>query len=166
VHRTPPLILVAILISISAGWAAGRQSQPAPSATPTVEEALAALRADLQGKRADIIAKNVTLTEEQAARFWPVYQNYQKEQNAIMDEQLRGIQSYVDTYQTLDDSTALGLINAHLDRDVKMAALRQTWFAEFLKVLPARVAGRVMQIDRRLSLAHQVQFTSKIPLIQ
>jgi len=166
VHRTPPLIVVAILISMSVGWAAARQSQPAAPAAPTVEEALAALRADLQGKRADIIAKNVTLTAEQAAKFWPVYQNYQKEQGVIMDEQLRGIQSYVDNYQTLDDSTALGLITAHLDRDVKMAALRQTWFAEFLKVLPARVAGRVMQIDRRLSLAHQVQFTSKIPLIQ
>jgi Spy/CpxP family protein refolding chaperone len=131
-----------------------------------VEEALAALRADLQSKRADVIARNVTLTEDQAARFWPIYQNYQKEQSAIMDEQLRGIQQYVDHYQSLDDATALGLINAHLDRDVKMAALRQAWFAEFLKVLPPRVAGRVMQIDRRLSLAHQVQFTAKIPLVQ
>ena len=31
-----------------------------------------------------------------------------------MDEQLKGIQKYVDSYDTLDDATALGLMKAHL----------------------------------------------------
>ena len=56
-----------------------------------------AVRSDLQGSRADVIARNVTLTSEQAARFWPVFEKYQREQNVIMDEQLKGIQQYVDS---------------------------------------------------------------------
>jgi Spy/CpxP family protein refolding chaperone len=153
------------LTSISAFGATVRQSQPA-AAPATIEDTLKAFRADLQGQRADVIAKDVTLTPEQAARFWPVFQTYQKEQSAIMDEQLRGIQQYVDSYRTLDDSAALALITAHLDRDAKMVALRQTWLAEFLKVLPAKLAVRVVQIDRRISLSQQLQFTSKIPLVE
>jgi hypothetical protein len=53
---------------------------------------LVAVRADLQGERAEIIAKNLTLTSEQATKFWPLFQSYQNEQNLIMDDQLKGIQ--------------------------------------------------------------------------
>ena len=53
-----------------------------------------------------------------------MFNTYQKEQNALIDEQLKGIQKYVDSYETLDDATALSLMKAHLDRDAKMNALR------------------------------------------
>ena len=101
---------------------------------PPIEDVLKVVRADLQGTRSDIIAKNITLTTEQAAKFWPVYETYQKEQNAIMDDQMKGIQKYISTYPNLDDAAALGLINAHYDRDARMNALRQKWMGEFQKL--------------------------------
>ncbi len=131
---------------------------------PPVEDVLKVVRADLQGSRSDIIAKNITLTSEQAAKFWPVYETYQKEQNAIMDDQMKGIQTYISSYQSLDDKAAVGLINAHFDRDARMTALRQKWMGEFQKVLPTKTVVRVMQIDRRLSLVHQLAFATEIPL--
>ena len=136
-----------------------------PSPAPTVDDVLKTMRADLQANRADLMAKNMSLTAEQAAKFWPVFEKYQKEQNVIMDEQLKGIQKYADGYQTLDDATALALINAHFERDAKMNALRQKWLAEFQKVLPTRLAVRAMQIDRRLSLLAQLQIAAQIPLV-
>jgi hypothetical protein len=81
-----------------------------------------------------------------------------------MDEQLRGIERYIESFDTLDDPAVLGLINAHFDRDERMTALRKKWLAEFQKALNTKLAVRVMQIDRRLSLAHQIMFASKIPL--
>jgi hypothetical protein len=57
------------------------------------------------------------------------------------------------------------LINAHFDRDSRLNALRQRWLGEFQKVLPTRTAVRVMQIDRRLSLVHQIEFAAEIPLV-
>ena len=148
---------------------AAQKVQPASASTtytPTsIEEMLQAVRADLQGERADLIAKNVTLTSAQAAKFWPLLEAYQKEQNVIMDEQLRGIQRYIETADNLDDAGALSLINAHFDRDAKMNALRQKWLGEFQKALDTKLAVRVMEIDRRLSMAHQLMFAAKIPLI-
>ena len=142
------------------------QQASATTAKPAnVDDALKALRSDLQSSRADIMAKNMTLTADQAAKFWPVFSAYQKEQNSIMDEQLKGIQKYVDGYDTLDDATALGLMKAHMDRDAKMNALRQKWLGEFQKVLPTKLAVRAMQIDRRLSLAAQMEVASQIPLV-
>jgi len=170
VRRFSAFIAVMFFVGGSAiGWAASQQARPGapPQApAPTAEDAVKAVRSDLATTRGAIIAKNVTFTPEQAARFWPLFESYQKEQSQILDEQLRGMQHYVDSYQSLDDTAALSLIHAHLDRDARINALRQTWLAEFLKVLPARLAVRVIQIDRRVSLAQQVEFTSKIPLVQ
>ena len=143
------------------------QVQPGISAAaPNVEDVLKAVRADLQTARTDIISKNLTLSAEQAAKFWPVFDKYQKEQNAIMDEQMKGLQEYVEKYDTLDDAAAVGLMKAHLDRDQRMVTLRLKWLSEFQKVLPAKLAVRVLQIDRRISLAHQIEFASRIPLVQ
>jgi acetyl-CoA acetyltransferase len=149
-------------------WPA-HQARPASApatATISVEEVLKAVRHDLQATRSNVIAQNVPLSSEQAAKFWPVFEKYQKEQNAIMDAQLKGLQQYVSTFETMDDTAAVTLMKTHLDRDQAMAALRQTYLGEFQKVLPAKLAVRVLQIDRRLSLAHQMEFAAQIPLAQ
>jgi Spy/CpxP family protein refolding chaperone len=146
--------------------ASGTASAPAPAATgPTIDEVLKSVREDLQGARADIMAKNLTLTADQAAKFWPAFSAYQKEQNVIMDAQLKGIHKYIENSETLDDAGALALMQAHLQRDAKMLALRQKWLAQFQKVLPTKLAVRAMQIDRRLSLAAQMEVASQIPLV-
>jgi len=164
------LVTVAVVVvTMSAlAWASARQTptaKPGAVAPATLEEVLKTMRADMQGTRADIMAKNVTLTAAQAAKFWPMFEAYQKEQNVIMDEQLKGIQKYVEGYNTLDDAGALALMTAHFDRDTRMNTLRQRWLKEFQSVLPARTAARVLQIDRRLSLVAQLEITARIPLI-
>ena len=164
-HRTLPSLLVMCFVVASAqAQTTGQQASTTVSA-PSEKDVLKGLRADLQSSRADIVAKNMTLTAEQAAKFWPVFDAYQKEQNAIMDEHLKGIQKYVASYETLDDAAALGLINTHFERDAKMDGLRKKWLAQFQKVLPTRLAVRAMQIDRRLSLATQMELAGSIPLV-
>lgn len=159
------LNLAVFLLSVSAvAWTAGRQARPASASMPPIDDVLQAVRADLQNDRGETIARNVTLTSEQGAKFWPMYQQYQKEQNAIMDEQLHGIQQFIENFDRLDDAGALALIHAHFTRDARMNTLRQRWLPEFQKALGTKTAVRVMQIDRRLSLAHQMQFSAKIPL--
>jgi Spy/CpxP family protein refolding chaperone len=164
--KTLAFVVSVGVLSASAFTLVSARQTPKPGAMkePPVEDVLKVVRADLQGNRSDIIAKNITLSTEQAAKFWPVYETYQKEQNAIMDDQMKGIQKYISTYPNLDDASALGLINAHYDRDARMNALRQKWMGEFQKILPTKTVVRVMQIDRRLSLVHQIAFASEIPL--
>jgi Spy/CpxP family protein refolding chaperone len=166
-HRTLPCLLVACFIVASAqAQAPAQQASTTAASAPSEEDILKMARKDVQTTRADIMAKNLTLTAEQAAKFWPVFDTYQKEQNAIMDEHLKGIKKYVDSYETLDDAAALGLINTHFQRDAKMDALRKKWLTEFQKVLPTRLAVRAIQIDRRLSLATQMELASQIPLVR
>jgi Spy/CpxP family protein refolding chaperone len=166
VRHKSAFVITACLIGVSAiAWTNAQQVQPASASATSMDDVLRAIRAELQNGRADIIAKNVPLTTAQAAQFWPIFERYQKEQDAIMDDQLASVQWFIENFEKADDASALKLINAHFDRDTKMTALRQRWLGEFQTVLGTKLAVRVMQIDRRLSLAHQAYVTSKIPLI-
>src|SRR4051812_14093387 len=100
---------VAILVISFASLAVFAQTPPA-KAEPTLDEILKTFRADMQSARADILAKNMTLSAEQAAKFWPMFEKYQQEQNVIMDDQLKTIQKFITDYDKLDDAGALALI--------------------------------------------------------
>jgi len=165
VRHTLALLTAVCLFSLaSIPWIAAQQVRPVSTAATSVDEVLAAVRADLQATRADVMAKNLSLTAEQAAKFWPVYETYQNRQNVIMDDHLKGIQRYIESFETLDDAGAIALIKAHLDRDARMAELRSEAFGAFQNALGTKLAVRAIQIDRRLSLAYQMQIASKIPL--
>ncbi|HSD15746.1 MAG TPA: hypothetical protein VLC71_00610 [Thermomonas sp.] len=145
-------------------------SGPAFSAEPVQqaaakEQTSADYMSELQGERADIIAKNLTLTADQAAKFWPAYTKFEAEQAAIVKHQLDAITEYSKHFQNLDDASAEVYINATLDRDQRMHNLRKKWLREFKKILPAGTASRVIQIDRRLGLMQQLQLSSRIPLV-
>jgi Spy/CpxP family protein refolding chaperone len=166
-HRTCARAIAVCLVILSAiNWTAAQQPRPASTSATTIDEVLVAVRTGLQSSRSEVITKNVTLTAEQAAKFWPLFDAYQKEQNVIMDDQLKDIQRFIENFEGMDDAGALALINAHFDRDTRMTALRRQWLGEFQKALGAKLAVRVMQIDRRLSLVHQLQFAAKIPLAE
>jgi len=142
----------------------------APAATPTPAEtqatAVKALEKQAMAEKADIIAKNMGLNAEQAATFWPVYQKYQDGFSALFAQQLELISKYAASYEKLDDAGAVALMNGQLDRDTKVAAYRTTWFPEFQKVLPGKLATKFMQIDRRLSLLTQLAIASQVPVVQ
>ena len=88
--RTPLTFIVTVfLFSASVvAWQA-RSAQPSQAPQPSIDEILAAVRGDLINNHADTMAKNMNLTSDQAAKFWPMYANYQKEQSAIIDAQLQ-----------------------------------------------------------------------------
>jgi Spy/CpxP family protein refolding chaperone len=166
--RYPVAFLAAVCLFTAAGASGigAQQAQPASTKPAAVDDILAALRSDLQANRADTMAKNLTMTADQAAKFWPIYQAYEKEMTAIMEDHLKGIQRYVEAFETLDDAGALALIRAHLDRDERMNAMRQKALLDLQKAVGTKLAARAVQIDRRLSLAFQLEIVSRIPLIR
>jgi len=167
--RSKFLAAAALMITLPA-WSADPKPtvQPANHTTaPGVsEEVVAQFRTDLMSKRADIMAKGLTLTSEQAAKFWPMFEDYQKEQDVIVNAQIETTKAYADHYQALSDQDALAYVKSLLDRDQKMLNLRLKWLEKFQKVVPSKVAARAIQIDRRLSNVAQIQLSQQIPLVR
>ena len=156
------VLAVVAFVAVAPAWA-----QEAPAAAPaappqvTPEE----FRDALQAARADITAKELTLTSEQAAKFWPLFEQYQKEQGALIDAQIKATQAYAASYEKLTDADSLAYVNALLEFDGKAQALRSKWLAKFQSAVPAGTASRVIQIDRQFSMVGQAKVGSGIPLV-
>lgn len=152
------------LLCMTPAWSA---AQPASqnATPPTTDQVMEQFRIDLQAAAADLMAKGLTLTAEQAAKFWPMFEAFQKEQKAIIDEQLKALVHYQDTYQSMTDADALAYANSLLQRDQRIHDLRVRYLAKFQEVVPARIAARAIQLDRRLGLVGQVKISSQVPLI-
>jgi Spy/CpxP family protein refolding chaperone len=162
------LALTAVaFMTFAPAWA---QEAPAAGAAAapqlTAEEVATKFRNELQAARADVISKELTLTAEQAAGFWPLFKEYQTEQNAIIDAQIKATQAYADSYAKLTEADSLAYIRALLECDGKAQALRTKWLTKFQSAVPAGTAGRVIQIDRQLSLIGQANVASGIPLVR
>lgn len=67
------------------------------------------LRKDLRSKRKQLIAANLKLTEVEAAKFWPIYDQYVTELIAINDRKFALIQEYADNWGKLTNDQSLSL---------------------------------------------------------
>jgi len=162
--RTGLLALVVASIALPA-WSAD-QSAAAAQNKADAEQIIADFRNDLNAKSADIMAKTLRLTADEAAKFWPLYQKYQSEQSAIVDGQTGATQKYAEHYKDLSDAEALAYVNALLDRDQKIHDLRIKWLTKFQTAVPAATAARAIQVERRLGLVSQVGISSQVPLVR
>lgn len=159
----PALVLGLALPALAADPA--KPQAAAAQQTPDEEKVVAEFRKELAAKRADVMAKGLTLTAEQAAKFWPMFETFQKEQDVIVNEQIGFTEKYAQNFQNLGEKDALTYVNALLDRDQKMHDLRVKWLAKFQTVIPAAMAARAIQLDRRLGNVMQVQLSQRIPLV-
>jgi Spy/CpxP family protein refolding chaperone len=162
--NTKNILMLLGLLCVAPAWSADAPAS-ANAAAPTTEQVIEQFRNDMQAAAADVMAKGLTLTGEQAAKFWPMFDAFQKEQKAIIDAQLKSLLKYRDTYQTMTDADALSYANSLLQRDTKIHDLRVKYLAKFQEVVPARIAARAIQLDRRLGLVAQVKISSQVPLI-
>jgi hypothetical protein len=156
--------ILALAMLVLPPLAGSTDADPDQAATP--DQMVAAFRADLMAKRSDIMAKSLTLTSEQAAKFWPLFEQFQKEEGVVVDGQLKATKQYGERLPELSDKDAVAYVEALLARDTKMNQLHAKWLAKFQSVVPAKTAARAIQIDRRLGQVTQVGLSSQIPLIR
>ena len=78
------------------------------------------LRADLRAQRKEVVAQNMTLTADEAAKFWPIFDQYRKEAIKPNDERWAVIKDYAANYNTMTDVQAQDYIkrSTAVDREL------------------------------------------------
>ena len=160
--RTPSTLL--LLLSVSAS--AQTPSTPtAPQAPPLTVEQIEKLRAEVRAGKSDLIAKNVSLTSDEAVRFWPLYKQYDAAAKALNDKRFELLEKYLDAGEKADPKMATNLVKASLQRDLDLAKLRIDYAPRFAKVLPREKAARFIQVERALTLIADAKLASMVPLL-
>ena len=163
--------LLAVLIAGSCllgGTTARAQTAPQKESTTHVisDQDMDLLRKDLRSQRKQLIAANLQLTDTEAAKFWPVYDQYTAELISINDRKFRLIQEYADNWGKLTNEQSLSYIRRWLNLDIEIAQLRQKYVPIVTKILEGKKTATFFQLDRRIAMMIEVQVSSQIPLVQ
>ena len=152
-----------ILISAAAHSTALAQTQTASVAE--MEKDLALVRRNLRSEKKQIIAMNLSLTDAEATRFWPLYDQYAAEMSKHYDDFYAVIKDYAANQKTLTDAQAVSMIKRWSAIQVESARTRQKHIDLIEKSIPGRKAALFFQVDRRLYALIDLQIASEVPLV-
>ena len=144
------------------------QTATKQESTPHVisDQDLDLLRKDIRSQRKQLIAANLKLTDAEATKFWPVYDQYVSELITINDRKFAVIQEYADNYGKLTNEQSLSFVRRWLDADIEIAQLRQKYVPIVSKVLDGKKSATFFQLDRRIAMMIELQLSSRMPLVQ
>jgi hypothetical protein len=142
------------------------QTSARPASQDSANQDIELLRKDIRSQKKQIIAANMPLTDVEAQKFWPVYDQFTAEVVKINNDKYALIQEYAQNYGSMTDAQADSWATRMLKVDADITALRQRYWSSFRKVLPAKKAALYEQVERRAQMLIDVQLASQIPLLQ
>ncbi len=144
-----------------------------PSADETIttealitDEEIQLLRKDIRSQQKQIIAISMNLTDAEAEKFWPVYQQYISDVAKIDDTKYQLIKRHVYTRGSLTDAEAASAVKQWQDIDQSLALLNMRYIPIFGKVLSPKNTALFYQVDRRIQLTIDLQLAFALPLIE
>ena len=162
--KRPLIFLLALVLAFTAPTS----SAIAQKETPTgydVEKDIALLRRNLRSEKKKLIAANLPLTETEATKFWPVYDQYALDMSKHNDAFYALIKEYAANQKTLTDAQAADMLKRWSAIQIDIAQTRQKYIPLVEKVIPGRKAAHFFQIDRRLYVLMDIQVAQEIPLV-
>ena len=165
--KTMKKSVIAVLILAGSILANNRPLFAQDSSSATVsDQDIQLLRKDVRSQKKQLIAANLPLTDAEAVKFWPIYDQYAAETTKISDTRLALIKDYAANYNTLTDAQAQDLVTRSIGVDESFVQLRQKYVPIFEKVLSGKKTAMFFQMDRRVALLIDLQLASAIPIVQ
>lgn len=130
------------------------------------EASMEILRDTIQSNKKALVAVNLTLTDEEARSFWPIYDRYQADLSAVQDRLLRIIEDYAANFGSITDEKANQLVDDYLAAERDRAEVRQKYRDPLAKVLPGRKLMRFYQIENKIHAVLRYELAKTIPVVE
>lgn len=143
------------------------QTTSVSAAAPTLSDAdIETLRAEYRDQRKEIVATNMSLTADEATKFWPLYDEYTTEVRKNNDKRYAMIREYAASHASMTDQQAKDHVKKSIEVDAEKIELRERYIPKFEKLVGPKKAAQFYQIDRRLDLLMNLQLTQLLPLVE
>lgn len=131
-----------------------------------VAAVIEAARSEMRASREQLLAANLSLTQQEADRFWPLYREYNTKKASHGDERLKIIKDYASAYPDVDDATAASLVDRSVKNTKAANKLKEQYVEKFRKVLPPVKLMRFLQIESRVDNLVELQIQRSIPVVE
>ena len=138
---------------------------PAPGA-PAAAPAPDALRQAAATDKRALIEKNMQLSADEAKKFWPIYDEYQRDLDRIVQKQNRAVLDYVNGESSMTDANARRIAKEVIAADGEEQKLRERTAKKLAAALPAKKAVRFLQIENKLRALNRYDLAERIPLVR
>jgi hypothetical protein len=108
--------------------------------------------------KAAFITKQVDLTPDEAEKFWPVYNQYQKEIEALNQNRMANTNNAKPDIDNMSDADVNKMIDNELAFEQQQLDIRKKYIAQFEKVLSVKKVAKLFQAEKdfKLYLLHQM----------
>lgn len=146
---------------------AGAVTQPpaTDAQKKNIQQYINLLRADVRKEKSQIMGAVMQLDASDAAKFWPIYEEYDGELTTVNNLRSENIQEYARTYNKMTDEKAEELIKRALDYQKQRSELLGKYFERVKRSLGAITAARFLQIENQLLLIIDLQIASSLPIV-
>ena len=127
------------------------------------ESYVALLRSELQTKKIDVIQQNLTLSDDQARKFWPLQRSYENDLSKLDDSGVYFIRDYAKNWDEVNEETARSLGKRVLEYRKKRDDLHGKYFDRISKEISPTVAVKFFQIEMQLEDIVDLGVASSLP---
>jgi hypothetical protein len=124
------------------------------------------LRSNVRQQKAEIMGSVMILSAEDAAKFWPIYSDYDVQLAKLSDQRVENIKEYAQNYDDMTDAKADELIQKSIAYQKQRAELLAQTYGKVKDALGAVTAARFAMIEHQLLLIIDLQIVSSLPVAQ
>lgn len=146
----------------------GQPAKTAAAKTPeelNTQEYIALLRKDISAEKAKLVGTVMQFDAEDAAKFWPIYRDYDAELNKLNDLRVANIKEYARTYREMTDAKADELIKDAMTFQKQRDELLAKYYERVKQELGAITAARFLQVEHQLLLIIDLKIASALPVV-
>ena len=124
------------------------------------------LKHDIREARTDVMNSVMQLSADDAAVFWPIYNEHRKQAGALADKELAQINEYAGAYWSLTNSQAEEMATTFFEIEKKRLNHLESLYKELAKALSPVQAMKAAQLEYRLDLILDMQIVNELPMVE
>jgi hypothetical protein len=136
-------------------------------AEPVSDSNMEILKEKLKADKKLLIAGNMDLTDAEAKQFWPVYESYQKDLDAVNKQLGQTVKDYAEAFNkgAIPNDTAKKLLGEALSVEEQEIKIKRSYAEKLEKVLPATKVARYIQMETKIRSLIKFEMAQEIPLV-
>ncbi len=124
------------------------------------------LNLDIEANELNIISEVLQLDEAEAAKFWPVFKEYDAELDSLDSARYQLLQDYVTNYTQMTDEKADELMAKSFEMESKRNDLNRKYYEKVKAVTSAVTAARFIQVESQIETLEKLQVQSMLPVME
>lgn len=130
-----------------------------------IQEYIELLRSEVRQQKDEMMGAVMQLSVADAAKFWPIYSEYEAELAKVNDLRMANVQEYARSYTEMTDEKANELIQNEFAFEKQRTELLAKYYDRVKQSLGAVTAARFVQVEHQLLSIIDLQVDSSLPIV-